>query len=88
MAGPQFNTYQLVDAVDGSVVLVTQSLHALKAGGRTQGQLKTGRFEGKTLVLLSRYLGFVSLRIWNYIHRFKTLFPLNKIPSRPGVHGK
>ena len=27
-------SYQLVDAVDGPVVLVTQSLHALKAAGR------------------------------------------------------
>lgn len=81
-----------MDAVDGSVVLVTQSLHALKAGGRKQRQLKTGRFEGKTLgfsiLLPSKYLGFVSLRICNYIHRFKTLFPLNKILSRPGVLDK
>lgn len=49
MAGPKFHTYQLVDAVNGSVVFVTQSLHALKAAGRTQGQLKTGRFQGKAL---------------------------------------
>lgn len=67
MAGPKFKTYQLVDAVNGSVVLVTQSLHALKAGGEHRGSSEQAGLKVKTLgffiLLPSGCLGFVSLRI-------------------------
>lgn len=74
------NTYQLMDAVDGAVVLVTQPLHAFKAVGREQGLTRGGQkasLEVQLSALLSSqkliYLRFASCRTCNYLHGFRTL---------------